>query len=191
MQVVTYMGSPRKSGNTNAVLTWTEEELERLGHEVERVNIVDHEVRGCISCYKCQDVADEPGCVFKDEDDGDALWKKAIASDLILLATPLYCWGFTSQLKALVDRAFALVKNYGPVEKKSLLDGRRLALLVTAMGPVKGNADLLKPVLDSFAGYTRTKTAGFLAIPGCTAPAALGREEREAALEFARRITSD
>jgi len=190
MKVVTYMGSPRKSGNTAAVLAWVEAELERLGHEVERVNIVDHEVRGCIGCYKCQDVPDEPGCVFKDEDDGDALWKKAIASDLILLATPVYCWGFTAQLKAFIDRAFAMVKNYGPVEKKSLLDGRALALLTTGIGQVEGNADLLKPVLDRFAGYTRMRVAGFLAIPGCSEPAALGDEEREAALRFARTITT-
>jgi multimeric flavodoxin WrbA len=186
MKVVTYMGSPRKRGNTSAVLAWVEQELERLGHEVERVEIVDFEVRGCIGCYKCQDVPDEPGCVFKDEDDGDALWKKAIASDLILLATPLYCWGFTAQLKAFVDRSFAVVKNYGPVPRRSLLDGKKIALLVTAMGPVKGNVDRLRPVLDSFAGYTRTKVAGFLGIPGCTEPAALGKEIREAARVFAR-----
>jgi multimeric flavodoxin WrbA len=189
MKVVAYMGSPRKRGNTNAVLTWVEEELKRLGHEVGRVDIADFEVHGCISCYKCQDVADEPGCVFKDKDDGEALWNKAIAADLILLATPLYCWSFTAQLKAFIDRGFAVVKNFGPVEKKSLLNGKRLALLITAMGPVRGNADLLKPVIESFAGYTRTKLTGFLAVPGCTEPTALGEEERETAVKFARSIT--
>jgi len=188
MRAVAFMGSPRKGGCTATVLDWVGEELDALGYGMERIDIVDYRVKGCISCYRCQDVPDEPGCVFKDEDDADELWTKAIASDLIILASPLYMWGFSGQIKVFLDRAYAIVKNYGSGESKSLISGRRIALLMTCMGPIDGNADVMEHVFERFAGYTRMENVGRLIVPYCTGPGALADGVKDSAREFARKI---
>ena len=56
MKVLSIFGGPRKNGNTVAVLNWVEEELGGLGHEVERVDVVDKSVGGCLGCDRlfCQ-----------------------------------------------------------------------------------------------------------------------------------------
>ena len=189
MRILALMGSPQRGGNTAVIVDWIGEELTSQGHEFERIDIVDHEIRGCIGCYKCQDVAGEPGCVFTDKDDGDMLWRKAMAAELILMATPLYCWGYTSQLKAFVDRSFAIVKNYGTAPRKSLIAGKRMGLVVTCMGSVEGNAEQMEDVHKRLAGYTQCVDAGVLYIPYTTGPGALGDEQRKAAVEFAHKLT--
>ena len=54
MKVLSIFGGPRKKGNTVTVLSWVEEELTNLGHKVERVNVVDERVGGCLGCSNCQ-----------------------------------------------------------------------------------------------------------------------------------------
>ena len=188
MRILALMGSPQKGGNTAVIVDWIGEEIRAQGHDFERIDIVDYEVRGCIGCYKCQDVADEPGCVFTEKDDGDKIWRKAIDSDVILMATPLYYWGHTAQLKAFIDRSFALVKNYGTAPRKSLLSGRRIGLVVTCMGPVEDNAEHMKDINKRLAGATQCVDAGTLCIAYTTGPGALGNEQRKAAVEFARKL---
>jgi multimeric flavodoxin WrbA len=67
MKVATLMGSPRKKGNTARVLEFFENLLKKTGHEIDRINIVDYEVKGCLGCQACQDVKHELGC--RQEDD--------------------------------------------------------------------------------------------------------------------------
>ena len=100
MKVTTILGSPKKKkGNTAKVLGWFEDELTNLGHEVDRINIIDREVKGCLGCGTCQNKADEPGCVQKD--DAVAIFENMMSADAVVYASPLYCWGFSSQMKAL------------------------------------------------------------------------------------------
>ena len=46
MKITTILGSPRKQGNTAAVLNHFEA-LVTPAHPVERVNLVDYSVKGC------------------------------------------------------------------------------------------------------------------------------------------------
>ena len=50
MNVLTIFGGPRKKGNTATVLSWVEEALRRLGHDIERINLSSKKVHGCIGC---------------------------------------------------------------------------------------------------------------------------------------------
>ncbi len=47
MKVITVLGSPRKTGNTAKVLE-NIESLLRNTHEVERIDIISHDDRGCL-----------------------------------------------------------------------------------------------------------------------------------------------
>lgn len=176
MEILTLLGSPRKRGNTAKALGWLESDLKGRGNQVERINIVDKRVNGCLGCGKCQGVSDRPGCVQKD--DAVAIFERMMEADKVVYASPLYCWGFSSQMKALVDRHFCLVKGYGTPEYKSFVDGKPTALLVTCAGPVMGNADLIQTLFHRLNDYGKCNVIGNYVIPFCTTPDAMGDEAK-------------
>lgn len=188
MKVTTILGSPKKKGNTAKVLGRLEEELKNKGHEVDRVNIVDRDINGCLGCGTCQSVPDEPGCVQKD--DAVSVLENMMSADALVYASPLYCWGFSSQMKALIDRHFCLITGYGSPEYKSLLDGKRTALLVTCAGPIENNADLIQDVFDRFNDYLNCKVVGKYVVPFCTTPDEIGDEPLEIAIKMAQDIVN-
>ena len=187
MRIVSVQGSPRpKKGNTAKVLGWVEEELRLKGHFVDHINMTDKKVNGCKECYTCQGIPDEPGC--PQEDDAKEVFEQLIASDVILLASPLFCWDFSSQIKPLIDRCFCLVTDYGTPKWKSLLEGKRAGLLVTCAGPIEGNADLVSEMFNRLMQYTKCKVAGTLVIPFATTPDAMGEEIKAQAVKFAHKF---
>jgi len=185
MRIVTVLGSPRPAGNTAKALGWVEDKLKAGGHELERINVIDYNMSGCTGCNTCKLEPDEPGCII--EDDVDMLLKRMIAADLTLMATPLYCWGFTSQLKTLLDRCYSL-KKPGEDGGKSLIAGKKFALLVTSAGPYEGNADALAMPFERICWFTQTVPAGKLFLTGCTTPEEMGDEVKSQALAFAQEI---
>ncbi len=186
MKIVTIMGSPRKKGNTAALVSLFEERVAK-DHEVERIDIIRHDVGGCVGCYKCQERLDEPGCVRKD--DAPAIFEKMIAADGIVYATPLYCWSFTSQLKPLIDRHFCLVKGYGTPDHDSLLCGKPAALLVTCAGPIEGNCDAIQSIFAGLSEYVKLGARGNFILPFCTTPDDIGDKGVEVAERIAGAIT--
>jgi multimeric flavodoxin WrbA len=186
MKVICIMGSPRKQGNTAKALSWVEAELRAKGHQVEHVDIVDLKIGGCVECYYCQGNPDQPLCAQKD--DANALFERMMAADAIVYASPLFCWEFSAQIKPFIDRHFCLSTGYGGPNHKSAIEGRKAALLVTAAGPVEGNADLIVEVFERMANYVKTPVAGHLVIPFCTTPEEMGESVRAEARALANNI---
>ncbi len=187
MKIVTVLGSPRKKGNTAKALGRLEKELISHGHNVERVNMSEVKVQGCVECYTCRTSADEPGCPTKD--DFLHIYERMAAAEAIVYASPLFCWEFSSQIKPLIDRQFCLVKNYGSPAHKSLLEGKKAALLVTCAGPVEGNADLVLKVFERMALYTKCTVVGTEVIAFCTSPDNMPDSAEEQASSLADKIS--
>jgi multimeric flavodoxin WrbA len=183
MKVVSIFGSPQKKGNTATVLGWVEEALVNQGHEVDRINVTQYKVNGCLGCYKCQEKPDEPGCVQKD--DALELLNRMIDADAIVYASPLYCWSWTGQIKPLIDRHFCLVTDAGTPKWKSLIAGKPTALVMTCAGPVEENADILVKQFDSLVDYGRARVVDHLVVPLCTSPDALPVNVKEQAAKLA------
>ena len=186
MKVITLLGSARKKGNTATVLGWVEEELEAAGHTVERINLNGKTIHGCLGCAKCRDYPDEIACVQKD--DAEDIMEKMIAADVALYASPLYFWGFTAQIKALIDRGYALVTNYHLPNQTSLMKGKRVGLLATGGGPYEKNAEGMFTAFDRIAGFLMAEKAGELYVGGCKTPADLSENKREKAKELAHSL---
>ena len=182
MNILTLLGSPRKQGNTAAVLTLVENELAGR-HAVRRIDIPSLSVRGCLGCAECQKTPDRPGCVQKD--DAHEVFTQMMAADGIIYASPLYCWDFTAQMKALIDRHFCLVTGHGTPAHRSLLKDKPAALLVTCAGPVRGNADVIQTVFDRVCGFCQTRAVNKTILPRCSTPAAMGEDARAAARKLA------
>jgi multimeric flavodoxin WrbA len=176
MKILTILGSPRRHGNTAAVL----EQFEALAarqHAIERINITDWNVRGCLGCDVCQKNLDEPGC--RQHDDGVALLQRVLGADLVVYASPVYAWSITAQLKAFFDRHYCLVK--WSAGEKALMAGKRAMLLVTCGGSATENADLVQPMFARQMACMRTEVAGQFVVPDCTTPQELGERAVETA----------
>jgi NAD(P)H-dependent FMN reductase len=102
MMVVAIYGSPRKAGNTDLMLDAFLEGAETTGSEIKRFFVRDLDIRGCLGCGYC----DRTGaCVQKD--DMQQVYPSLEATQRIVVASPVYFYGVTGQLKLLVDRAQA------------------------------------------------------------------------------------
>ena len=103
MNVLVFLGSPRKKGNseilTNAVL----DGVRQAGGRPEIIRLCDLKISPCISCGGC----DKTGkCVV--EDDMTPLYDKIITVDRIIVSSPIFFYGVTAQTKAFIDRTQAL-----------------------------------------------------------------------------------
>jgi multimeric flavodoxin WrbA len=69
---------------------------------VERIYLNNKSIGGCLGCDKCLENPNEIACVQKD--DAIDIMGQMISSEVILYASPIYFWGFSAQIKALIDR---------------------------------------------------------------------------------------
>lgn len=127
--ILVVLGGGRASGNTAQLANSFIRGAREAGHQVERVSLVQTEVRGCLGCNACRY---EKPCVQKDG--FAALIPKIKAADLIVFASPLYFWTISSRLKAFIERFYCIAQEdpnppLGRYEKYSVKD---CALLMTA-----------------------------------------------------------
>jgi multimeric flavodoxin WrbA len=144
------------------------EDLATSTHQVERINLADYSIHGCLGCNVCQKNLDQPGCMQKD--DAMEVIDKMIAADVVIYATPLYVWDFSSQMKALLDRQYCLVKWQDGEVVNALYAGKHVALLVTCGGSVEEDADLIQVIFDRAMAYGRCHVIGKYIVPNCTTP---------------------
>ena len=128
MQICILNGSPRLHGNTAELLKPFVEALTQGGATLANYTLTKMNIASCKGCYHCQDVPNEYGCFQKD--DMHEVAKSIIESDLIVLATPIYSWFCTTELKAVLDRFYGLAKYYRSANG-NLIEGKRMAILAT------------------------------------------------------------
>jgi multimeric flavodoxin WrbA/protein-tyrosine-phosphatase len=103
MFVLGLQGSPRTKGNTSVLLSAYLAEAERLGAQTEYVDVAKKNISPCKECGTC----DKKGfCPI--EDDMQEIYPLLRRADIIVMATPVFFYGPTAQIKALIDRSQAL-----------------------------------------------------------------------------------
>ena len=159
MKVCVLMGSPRKNGNTASLLEPFCAEIKQSGAEVTIFSLYDMEIRPCIACRTCQRDWSMFGCSQKD--DGQILFDEILASDLLVLATPIYSWYCTPPMKALLDRmVYGMNKYYGEKKGPSLWAGKAVALLESCgYRPEKG-ADLFEEGMRRYCKHSGLRYLG-------------------------------
>lgn len=159
MKVLVLMGSPRKQGNTAALLKPFCEELESGGAEVETVWLYGRDIRPCVACRACQKDWSVFGCAQKD--DVQEIFDKVLVCDLLVLATPIYSWYCTPPMKALLDRlVYGMNKYYGGERGPSLWEGKAVALLTTCgYRPEKG-CDLFEEGMRRYCKHSGLRYLG-------------------------------
>ena len=156
-KIVILNGSPRKAGNTAALIHSFTQGAESAGHTVQEFFLDGMNIHGCKGCFGGHSSRECP-CVQKD--DMDKIYPAVKEGDVIVLATPLYYWNMSGQIRTAIDRLFALEEG-----DENLLrgHGRASALLMAAEG--NGFDDVLR-YYDNLLEHLRWKNLGHVLAGG-------------------------
>jgi multimeric flavodoxin WrbA len=118
MRVVAFNGSPRKNGNTAALIHHVLRQLEIEGIDTEFIQLGGASIRGCIACYRCFENKDRQ-CAVKGDVLNDCIDVMRRA-DGIILGSPTYFADLTAETKALIDRAGLVARANGDMYKRKV-----------------------------------------------------------------------
>ncbi len=95
-KIIILNGSPRKKGNTAALTAAFKRGAEKAGNQVTEFFLGEMNINGCKGCFSGGKDCNSP-CVQKD--DMDVIYPVYRESDIVILASPLYYWTISRQLK--------------------------------------------------------------------------------------------
>ena len=158
MKILVLVGSPRKGGNTD-LLARSFAEGAGQRHSVEIVSVAEYQVRPCIGCEACK--RREGNTCFQ-QDDMPAIYAKFAEADMVVAASPVYFYGISAQLKALIDRLHTPLRKTFHIKKAALL------LAAAAKGPVNLPTvfDSIKLQYQLIIDFFKIENAGMV-LAGC------------------------
>ncbi|MGM9713122.1 MAG: flavodoxin family protein [Prevotella sp.] len=118
MHILTLSGSPRKGGNTDMFAEAFARGAHDGGHDVRTVSVHDVNVRPCMGCNACFR-REDMSCV--QHDDMADVYALLSWADMLVIASPVYFYGVSSQLKAIIDRCHNPIRDTFHIRKAALL----------------------------------------------------------------------
>lgn len=98
-KVVIVSSSPRKDGNSDILAQEFARGARDAGHCAEIINVRDMQLKFCTGCMSCMK---RDGCIL---DDGmNAVYGTIRDADALVLASPVYYYAVSGQLKTFLDR---------------------------------------------------------------------------------------
>lgn len=158
MKIVVLLGSPNRSGSSNLLAESFCRGAEEGGHTVELIDVAHSSINPCIGCIHC---GYEGPCVQKD--DVETIRGKILGADMMVFVTPLYYYGMSAQLKALVDRFCAFNSSIHRKHMKS-------ALLTAAWNSDDWTFDALEAHYKTLVRYLNLEDIGMVLGYGCGTP---------------------
>ncbi len=148
MKIVSLLGSPRKNANSSLIAERFCATAKKLGAEVQTFTLNDLNFRGCQGCMACKTKLDK--CAL--EDDLTEVLEAVRETDILVLASPVYYWDVSAQMKAFVDRTFSfLVPDFITSPQKSRLEpGKKLLLILAQNNPDRNSFTNIFPKFDYF-----------------------------------------
>ena len=109
MRTVVINGSPRKMGNTAAMLKEMAKFADEEGSRTDYLDLVDLRIADCKACMKCREQGE---CAQKDD---LAMLSTVIKeADLLMLGSPVYMGAETGLMKCFTERLFSLAAGASP-----------------------------------------------------------------------------
>jgi len=186
-KILVISGSPKKDGNTALLVSWFSEGARENGAIVEIIPAANLKIKviGCNSCRACQKSKDYK-CVVNDE--ASPVISKMSDADVIVMATPLYFFSASAQLKIIFDRMFALYKWDNQVNTmQTILKGKTFALIASAFE--EAGMEALEKPFRLTAEYSAMKFESLL-IPNAGESGDIKdkSESRAKAIEFGKKL---
>ena len=102
-KVLILSASPRKGGNSDTLCDQFMKGAQEAGNEVEKLFLREKTIHYCLGCGACFN-SKQP---CPQQDDAAEVIEKMIAADVIVMATPVYFYTLSAQMKTLIDRCCA------------------------------------------------------------------------------------
>ena len=142
--VVVISSTPRVGGNSEVLSAEFVRGAKEAGHNVEFIRLRDYDLKYCLGCYAC---VKEGECIIRDG--MNELAQKLVNADVIAIATPVYFYSMSGQLKVFIDR---LVPTYSKIHAD-------IYLIATQWDP---NPKAMELTFEAIRGCTRD------CLEGCT-----------------------
>jgi multimeric flavodoxin WrbA len=153
-RIVVLAGSVRRGGNTDLLARAFAEGAAKQ-HEVEILSVADYPVHPCTGCNICF-TSEGHRCV---RDDGmQLIYDRLRQADVLVVASPVYFYGISAQLKAIVDRLHTPARNDFRI--------RKLGLILAGAARIP---DLFDPIVLQYRMLLRffsLEDAGMVLVPG-------------------------
>ena len=125
MKIIAFQGSPRREGNTDLLFREALSAARKSEDEIVIFPLNDMSIRPCQNCGGCEQTGT---CVMTD--DMDRIYPAIREADRVVVASPIFFFGLSAQMKAMIDRCqaiwsekYLLKRNIpaGPAGRKGLL----------------------------------------------------------------------
>ena len=103
-KILILSSSPRRGGNSDTLCNEFMRGAIESGNEAEKVFLRDKTIHYCTGCSTCS----LHGKPCPQKDDAAEIIEKMVAADVIVMATPVYFYTMSAQMKTLIDRCCGL-----------------------------------------------------------------------------------
>ena len=136
-KVLIFSSSPRPGGNSDLLCDQFMLGAKEAGHQAEKVFLGDKKINYCNGCSACQGTGQ---CIQKD--DMAEILVKMVKAEVLVMATPVYFYTMSAQLKTLIDRT---------VPKYTELSAKEMYFIVAA---ADSNIEAMERTIEGFRGFT-------------------------------------
>ena len=152
--IVILAGSERKDGNTDLLV-----DSFRKGaikdNKVDVISVRDYKIKPCTGCNLC---FDKSGYECSQRDDMQIVYEKMKNADVLVIASPVYFYGISAQLKAVIDRLHTPMRNSFKI--------KRLALILVGAATLPEMFDSIKVQYRLVLKFFHLENAGMVFVQG-------------------------
>jgi multimeric flavodoxin WrbA len=183
-KVLGIMGSPRRNGNTHILVSKILEGAAGQGAETELIFLDKLKIRECDGCHACWQ-----GKECSKKDDMNNLYGKIAGSDILVFGTPVYWYGPTALMKALIDRFV----YFGCPENRIKIKGKAAALAIPYEEENNETGEFVAAFFEKSFNYLELRLAAKILVPGVAEKGDILKKEvvLARALELGRRLTRE
>lgn len=105
MNILILNGSPRPNGNTSAMINAFSEGALANGNQITIIDVCRKKINGCLGCEHCHSKG-RGECIQKD--DMQELYQALETAEMIVIASPIYYFGYSGQLQCAIHRTYAI-----------------------------------------------------------------------------------
>lgn len=169
-------GSPRKNGNTYSLAVSFKKGAEK-NNDVELISVCDYNINPCKGCNYCFN-SEGNTCVQKD--DMALIYNKMKEADVLIIASPVYFYGISTQLKALVDRFHTPMRNS--------FNTKKLGLILVGAATIPELFDSIITQYDLVMKYFKLEDIGKVLISGVRETNDLSEKDLNRAYELGAKL---
>lgn len=116
MNILILNGSPRRNGNTSAMIAAFRQGAESKGHQATVIDVCKKQIAGCLGCEYCH-TKGHGVCI--QQDDMREVYAALESADMLVIASPIYHFSLAGQLQCAINRTYAVEKPKWP--RKTML----------------------------------------------------------------------